>query len=84
MDKAEEKEVVKRARRSNNVKKADLTDEEIELISKADTIKDISPLPEDSKNAGKNVPWPTWCSIKGLESEDWPTEIGSIVTGFKS
>ena len=66
VEKAVEKAVVKRARRSNNVKKVDLTDEEIELISKADTIKDISPLPEGSKNAGKNVPWPTWCGIKGL------------------
>ena len=61
-----EKAVVKRTRRSNNVKKVDLADEEIELIAKADTIKDISPLPEGSKNAGKNVPWPTWCGIKGL------------------
>ena len=66
VEKVVEKAVAKRTRRSNNVKKVDLTDEEIELISKADAIKDISPLPEGSKNAGKNVPWPTWCGIKGL------------------
>lgn len=61
-----EKTTEKRTRRSNHVKKVDLTDEELELISQATTMREINPLPVGSKNAGKTVPWPTWCGIKGL------------------
>ena len=56
----------KRTRRSNNVKKADLTEEEIEVIKKAETLGAVNPLPPGTKNSGKNLPFPTFCGIKGI------------------
>ncbi len=56
----------KRTRRSNNVMKADLTDKEIDMIKGAKSLSDINPLPPGSKNSGKNVPYPTFCGIKGI------------------
>ena len=56
----------KRTRRSNNVKKTELTEKEVEVIKKARILSAVNPLPPGTKNSGKNLPYPTFCGIKGI------------------
>ena len=62
-----EKAKVKKKRKTNNVKKDELTDKEIDLIKKAKEFRDVNPLPNGTKNAGKNIPYRVFTSIKGIK-----------------
>lgn len=57
----------KKKRKTNNVKKDELTDKEIDLIEKAKEFKDVNPIPHGTKNAGKNLPFRAYTSIKGIK-----------------
>ena len=54
-------------RKTNNVKLAELTDKERELIKKAKSPADIAELPKGSKNAGKKVMYALYASVKGVK-----------------
>ena len=54
-------------RKTNNVKLAELTDKERELIKKAKSPADVAELPKGSKNAGKKVMYALYASVKGVK-----------------
>jgi len=57
----------RKPRKTNNVKLADLTPKETELIKKAKSHADIREIPNGTKNEGKNVLYTVYASIKGIK-----------------
>ena len=57
----------RKPRKTNNVKLADLTPKEIELIKKAKSPADIKELPKGSKNEGKKVMYAVYAAVKGVK-----------------
>ncbi len=64
----------RKPRKTNNVKLADLTPKEVELIKKAKSPADIKELPKGSKNAGKKLLYTVYASIKGIKMRGGKTK----------